>query len=313
MRASLPHNESMFSLSELPLFASDTLGEAWAWVWPVAVAVAVAAASWRMRSTHFFLLRTWRMMFGQRFGADREVDELLQAREGLIKFRFFFGLPVRTLDQAKQVGAWAKANGEELGDVRACGNLFDLETCDLKRDAIPSMGMQVLKLVSMCLLVAIMASTALMAVRSAALLQFKASGTWFWLDGSSAQTVAPWRSGRIDRQACSATAALASSQDGFSDSERTSLCGFFADPELDAFVQATVKRQRAMLAFILAYLMWPAVYLWNSVRRGAAARRMQQRLLDRAGRTAAQCGATTAAQPPRAHGTSALDSADARR
>jgi hypothetical protein len=220
-------------------------------------------------------MRAWRLLMGRCGIADREVGKMIEARDRLIRFRFFFGLPVRTLAQAKRLGRWACQQDEDLGAVAACGDLFDLEACRLREEALPARATQVGRVVLVAsltvLIVALLAATA----TDRALLQFRQSGIWFSLSADSA--VALRGDARLEVAQCT-NAVGASSQARFSESERVSLCKAFASDGTRAFVQATVMQQRFAFAPLAALAAIFCLSTWASLRKGVAGREMQRRL-----------------------------------
>jgi hypothetical protein len=244
------------------------------------VVALLAWLCWRARSTHPLLMRAWRLLMGRCGTADREVGKLIEARDRLIRFRFFFGLPVRTLAQAKRVGRWACQQDEDLSSVAACGNLFDLEACRLREDALPTRATQGGRAFFVAVFAVSVAALLVATATDRALLQFEHSGVWFSLSADSA--VALRGDVRLDAAQC-VDSDPALKLTTFSDSERTSLCKAFGSASTAAFVKATVSQQRFAFAPLAASLTVFGLSAWTSLRRGVAGREMQRRLEKRGG------------------------------
>ena len=167
------------------------------------VVALLAWLCWRTRSTHPVLMRTWRLLMGRCGVADREVGRLIEARDRLIRFRFFFDLPVRTLAQAKRIGRWASQQDEDLSAVAACGNLFDLEACRLREEALPSRSTQVGRVLLVAAFAVVVAVLLLATATNRALLQFRQSGVWFSMSADSA--VALRGDARLDAAQCASS------------------------------------------------------------------------------------------------------------
>ncbi len=81
----------------------------------------------RSQSSHLFMVRVWRLVYGRQSIKDRELLKFVQTRDRLIFLRMH-GVPARTLVQGKKLLAWADDHDEEIADVNACGPYFDRVT-----------------------------------------------------------------------------------------------------------------------------------------------------------------------------------------
>lgn len=241
-----------------------------------ALTVTLGWICWRTRSSHVLMTRIWRLVFGKSVMADRDIAKFIESRNRLVTFRFFSGIPVRTLTHAKRLIHWSTVNDEEIADIRACGELFNREACRLEEHRIPGRAMQFLQwLVTWTLTSALLFALAGYFTESA-VLQFKESKKWFFL---SEQTAIPLSGeGGLSTKSCTERQARASAASSFSVEEATIICKVLADPENPANVRQYVTQQRflcAPFAFIFAYA---ALVSFFSFRRGYFASKMKERI-----------------------------------
>ena len=233
---------------------------------------------WRSGSAHPVLTRLWRVVMGRTALSDRDIGRLVESRDRLIRFRFIFGVRARTLAQAKRVGKWSEQNDEELSDIKACGELFDLEACELKEQDIPSSYALIAKAVCIAAMVLVVLATLLGTWPNKALLQFTDSRVWFWLSPTGATTF----NGKplLSSQACGNRPDQVPIH-RLTTLEVQALCEAFRKPGNEAFVRETVSQQRLAFGWIGGTFSWLAFLTWASLRVGAAARAMRVRLRTR--------------------------------
>ena len=81
----------------------------------------------RSRSTHVVVSFLWRKVIGDAPKASPRVHGWAEQREAWAYFRAQSGIATRTLRQTERLILWAARQDEEVGDVRRCGDYFDLE------------------------------------------------------------------------------------------------------------------------------------------------------------------------------------------
>lgn len=225
---------------------------------PVLFALTIGAllgwVCWRTRSSHVVITRIWRLIFGKTAMADREIGKFIENRNRLVTFRFFSGMPVRTLAQAKRILRWSTVHDEEIADIKACGDLFDLEACRLREERIPGRPLQVFQV----LLLGGLAGATILAGyglrMDQALLQFKESQKWFWLSETTAVPLGG--EGFVSKKACLDDALPRPNPTSFSNDEVGIVCKAFRDSDTPAFVDKIVEQQRALLVPIGATLLY---------------------------------------------------------
>lgn len=247
---------------------------------PVLFALTIGAllgwVCWRTRSTHVLITRIWRLIFGKTAMADREIGRFIENRNRLVTFRFFSGMPVRTLAQAKRILHWSTVHDEEIADIRACGDLFDLEACRLREERIPGRPLQIVQV----LLLAGLAGAVILAGYGLrldqALLQFKESQKWFWLSDTAAVPLGG--KGLVSKRACLNDELPRTNPTSFSDDEVGIVCKAFRDSDTPPFVEKIVAQQRALLVPISVTLLYWAWQCWLLFRCGIFARNIQERI-----------------------------------
>lgn len=263
----------MFPIADVAHGFSTWLGIPIPVVTAALTSVFVSWACWRARSTYPFLKQMWKLLMGRAVASDVDIARFVQAYEDLLRFRFLFGLPVRTLGQAKALQTWAAHHDEGLEQIRACGKHFDIDSCELLSNKIPG---RLTQLSMFVLLVGLTFSSVLGIAGTTtdrAVLQFKASRTWFLL--------APIGATRLNGQSwsassCSAHAASAGAP--FSSAERAELCKAFSTPETASFIRETVLSQRWSFGTLTVGVLIGFVYLQGALRQAVAAEDLRKRL-----------------------------------
>ena len=103
--------------------ALPTLGVVVVLLWTVA----------RTGSTHLITMRLWQIVIGERKTASSKMDDFLDQRDGLMRFRLQTGLRrIGTNKQAESFVDWIDKKDIDVDAVRACGSFFDLEMPGLK-------------------------------------------------------------------------------------------------------------------------------------------------------------------------------------
>lgn len=273
--------------------SSDTL---WKFVNAAWIVSLLAWLCLRSRSSHLVLSRLWRMAQGKPQRTDPIVARWLDQRDALVQFRVMAGAPVRTLDNAHRLIAWAEAHNEDVADIARCDRNFDLEAIAPKKT--PSRLEFAFAAGVLCLSIPtfVISATATLAPRA-----------WVSVRQPDAQTlylsltdVRVWGSAHhFGAAQCDsmAPAALAAEVE-LSKNEVTTACGWLKDPKLPEYLDKTLITQRLGLAWVA---LLGGGYAWlgrrwlSSVR---AARDMAKRLAARAASTASVTPAPASASSP---------------
>jgi hypothetical protein len=240
----------------------------------------VGFACWRTRSIHLVITRIWRLIHGRKTLSDREIDRFIREREHLIQFRFYTGLKTRTLAQAKRLIAWSKKHGEELGDVAACGELFDLEACRLRVEKIPSIRWKTVMLVNVCLCSGVIAASVIASLSDGGLLRMRESGVHFTLSAGRARGL--FGAGTTTPEDCSAGPRAAAQSMGITEAEAAAICDLFQRSDLSTFIAATVHQQRVAFAFLAVIGLALGTAGFRTLRSALVATSMGERLAEAA-------------------------------
>lgn len=251
--------------------------------------VAVAAGLlviFRTNSLHVLRIRVWHLVMGKRDCRDEDVARAIRDRDDLVQFRHFLGLQARTVAQAAAIAKWARDNNEEPHDIYECGELFDLEACELKKDKVPGTGRRFfqgalwvgafLYVTSPWIYLAPRGGEALVPVD-------KTLSTWVWLSETRARSF----SGREVLTAESCPYGVKAHVPQWPEAQAmVGLCDAFLDPAIKPLLQRITEMTRFILFTFTAPVL---LLLWNIfrwVRAGAAGSRMLQRLDKRRAATA---------------------------
>ena len=229
---------------------------------------------WATRSLHPLRRRIWQLVMGRAVTPSAEITSLIEARNELTRFRYFFGIRVRTAQRGVELARWAKDNDEEPSDIRACGRLFDLEKPDLRRDKVPSGACATGQaIVALCAMLTFTLPWSLSAFGSHVLVEYKRTGEPFWISSEAAHSL--WGFHVISANECVDGVTRGS----WGDSRfQTEICESLKNPETKKRLQPEIALQRVTLLAITIAVA-PALYslfVWSS--SAFAARRMNARL-----------------------------------
>ena len=192
--------------------------------------------------------------------SDGVVRQLVRGREALAEFRYIFGLRARSLKDVERLKQWAVDGDEDLAAAAGCGRYFDVKICRVARPSV-CLTLGLIAFV-IALYVSTFASVGL-ATRSEVLVSVKDTSQWFWLSTEQAVHTDPLRwyrnvlnevvPERYIREDCAAYQAAR----GTSTKEELGLiCAGLLHPQLDTFVEKSLKEQREYLAGLSALLGW---------------------------------------------------------
>jgi hypothetical protein len=232
----------------------------------------------RSGSPHVMLSFFWRKVMGEAPRASPHVQAWAEQREAWAYFRAQSGIATRTLRQSERLILWAQRNDEEIGDVKLCGDYFDLERLRLK---LPTWFEKYF-----CVIALAASLTASLGFFGGTQLR------WAWVEVKQAhahylkldmEQVRVMHSGRSLRQADCKTRTIANlaADSGLAESEVHTICGWFEDPEFVSKVERTLAEQCTgflILDLIALSLTWSIYRLFN---RTMAARSMGKRMAER--------------------------------
>ncbi|MCW6027154.1 DUF6216 family protein [Stenotrophomonas sp. SRS1] len=247
----------------------------------------VAAAlhiCWRAGSLHPLNNRLLRLFISRDDIQDPFVKKNLSDYSALAVFRLTYGIPARTLVDAKKIIGKAQARNVPLDLVGLAGSAFDLDNftvIEKKRPRGVSVALCGLMLFA-CFWVTLI--LALGATEQRLLISLNTTGTWLWLGKDQAQIAKPTLSGK--RPIFSVASCTDPSRakyedqgaDGFRPADPNILCGIWADPRTSAELMTSVREQRLTFLFASAFLAWTCLMLFDGLRRSFAIRALARSL-----------------------------------
>jgi hypothetical protein len=236
----------------------------------------------RTRSTHSLMSRLWQLFNGKRECKDAKTAAFLDAQSALMQFRFTTGVRARTGSQSHTLIEWAKRNNEDIGDIAACGNYFDLEKVSL-RDELPRNRNHLLKFALTMALLLTLFTLCLGMLMPRAILTFKESGQVFTMTANNAKR--PRADDGLSTVQCKDAARVEAS--GFSPHDAALICEMLNDPGISKYIRDALFEQRILLGFValnvLAYFLGALRWL----TQGIQACKMRDRLRSRSTSTIA--------------------------
>lgn len=242
------------------------------------LSIALAIVVWmRTRSTHMLMSRLWVLFNGKSDCKDDQVKKLLDSQSALMQFRFLTGIHVRTLQHISRLNLWANTNNEDIGDIAACGQYFDLDEPKLKEDdKLPSFFSQVFLGIFVVALSVTLICFLGGAITDRALLQLRSSGTFFTLNNEYAKPFSSSSGFKLNK--CSDDHKMISSSSGFSVPEVDVICKVFLNNEVNEYVNSTVRFQRLFFSISSPFLAYFSLVLFSFLLQGVAAHNMKKRL-----------------------------------
>ncbi len=241
-----------------------------------------AWVAWRTGSAHPIRQRIWRFVYGKADIADPAIKAFVDERTDLMTFRFTSGLRgMRTIERARSLAAWLRANDEDVSAVNRSGRYFDLEDLRVRDDRFPSNSVRA----AMVILASTTAMLSLVPISlsagDGAFFRMTKSGTWFEAHPSAARVIAwpAWqRRPTLTVEACGGDQQAAAKATQFLLEDIGVVCKLINDPNTPQYLATSVAQQRIALAFVAALLGLATYFLLLPVIRVDAARELAKRL-----------------------------------
>ena len=249
---------------------------------PVAAVILCAvlgAALWiwiRTGTSSVLLDRFWRLVIGDTLSKDSVIGKAVTKNLTLVEFRFRFFPKTRTTVEAEAAIAWAEAHGEDIGNVAACGDYFDIRDCRM-RERIPRVRTQMLILL---LATAMLIGTAFMAslsIRTEPLIRVINTNNFYWVASDRIRTFS--NKDEVSKAECDAGAGARKLMDG------AVLCGILASKSDLDHLTKSMPVQRGMILVVALYALWMTglAYRWflRATRAYALTRRIAKSTADK--------------------------------
>ena len=237
---------------------------------------------WRTGSTHPIKQRIWQLVHGKSDISDPGIKAFVDERTSLMSFRFASGLrSVRTIERARRLADWLRANDEDVSAISRAGRYFDLEDLRVRDDRFPSNAVRG----TMVILATVAALFALLPIalsaEKGAFLQITKSGTWFAAYPSAAKIIVwpVWRERpALTAEDCQQDQQAIAKRTQVSPEDVGVICKLITEASAPKFLATTVAQQRIALALIAIILGVAACMLLLPVVRVDAARELAKRL-----------------------------------
>jgi Family of unknown function (DUF6216) len=244
--------------------------------------VCFAWVVWRIGSVHPIRQRVWRLVYGKAQIADPVIKAFVDERSDLMAFRFTAGLRgTRTIESARSLAAWLRANDEDASAVSLSGRYFDLENFRVRDERFPSDRKRAVIVIFATLTALLSLVPIILSAGNGALFRLTNSGTWFEAHPSAARVIAwpAWqRRPTLTVEACGGDQRAAAEATQFQVKDVGVVCKLISDPSAPQYLAASVTDQRIALAFVAGLLGLATCFILLPVIRVDAARQLAKRL-----------------------------------
>lgn len=228
----------------------------------------------RTKSSHILLTRMWTFFYGKKECSVSPVAEFLNELTAIHQFRYFTGIRVRNLEQVANVTAVCGTDKEKLARIASAGHLYDLDAMRLRAERFPRWPTMICATVALSVGVWIVVGAFALLFVDRALLQMRASGTWFTLDATYAKPLTNAPGFRLS--ACSQPSLPASDVTGFAREDITAICQSFSAADTAKYVDSAIVAQRWALALGLTGLLYGLSLLYQWLTASSAALRLKR-------------------------------------
>lgn len=108
-----------------------------------------------------------------------------------MKFRLVTGLKLRTMPHVVRLLKWSDENGEDVGDVKACGPFFDLENLSIK-SPLPGAKFEIVRSLLSGLAILWATFWIALAITAPAMFKIKQSDHWYFVEETGARRIKPF-------------------------------------------------------------------------------------------------------------------------
>jgi hypothetical protein len=241
-----------------------------------------AWVAWRTGSAHPIRQRVWRLVYGKADIADPIIKTFVDERADLMSFRFTSGLRgMRTIERARGLAAWLRANDEDVSAVSRSGRYFDLEDLRVRDDRFPSNSVRGAMAILATAAALLSLVPIVLSAGNGAFFRMTKSGTWFEARPSAARVVAlpTWQQRpTLTAEACGGDQQAAAKATQFLLEDVGVVCKLINDPNTSQYLATSVTQQRIALASLAALLGLATYFLLLPVIRVDAARELAKRL-----------------------------------
>ena len=240
-----------------------------AWLTPMGFVSALAWAVVRTKSRHLLLRRIWQLLHGNREIADPDIRAFVDEETSLASFHLFSGLWVRTLQDAKDLICWTRANKVTMWSLRLAGDYFDADARRIRVEKLPGPAWQRAKQF-VCwtgyVLTFFLLWCALVA--DSAPFKLKATSRYFLLNADSARVIWPPTIEGLHAAGCTAAPLDNARRTNFAEQEVVVVCQLLQTPELKDLVKTERYTWRWSLfgvSLLVACVTFMVLHSWLQV------------------------------------------------
>ncbi|UCV07962.1 DUF6216 family protein [Dechloromonas denitrificans] len=228
---------------------------------PLLVIMMIIFFWYRTGTTHSLLERLWRLSAGKVEVGDTHLGKFIKETRDLERFRFMYGLKVGNTEDLHKLLAWLKKHSIDIDLAQRGKKWIDIKTPEII--VLPSQGYVTRQCLAVILYGTLAIGASSLSSSQLALLQMKATGTWFLSDAKSVKPlIGNWV---IDSEICKGQPTEAPRGTGFSEDETTVVCKALETSGLNEIVKSATHQQQLFgLGFasgLLVLLLFGLVHL----------------------------------------------------
>lgn len=264
----------------MDLTAVSTISSAFGILAPGGFVLLFIWVIWRTESRHTLVHRLWQLIHGNQEISDPEIRAFISEQNSLMSFRFIAGVPVSTLEHARQLIQWTKLRNVEMFTLRMAGRYFDPDQRHVRVEDLPSKLMQLIKLTSVVLFIPMIFVFTSIAFLDSAILKVKITDRWLLMSENEARPLWPLTADSIHKATCSIDTSADAGRSKLTEKEVSVLCGVLKHDNTPKYIRDAQKGQQRSSIFLVFVTFLAALICLVEFTSGFAAKRLVRRKLD---------------------------------
>lgn len=217
---------------------------------PIIVITLVVFIWFRVGSIISLLERIWRIITGKGEITDQKLSKFNKQMRDIEQFNFVYGLKVRSIEQMHQIIEWIGKHKLSYVDVRSAKKWIDIQSMNVQ---VPLKSYITWRVVGFAFSAILLVLSSIPLGSKSALLQFKESKLWFYLDQNQAQGLKnDWT---LQAQQCDGLEQNKKLVQQISENENKVICESFKDKGLNDYLEKTVHSQRLLSGYIFCMIL----------------------------------------------------------
>lgn len=241
----------------------------------LAIALVAIATYWiRTGSINSLLERLWRMAVDKDDANDARLKEFMQEARDLEKFRFIYGIKVKSMGKLHRFLNWQKENNIGIEQSQKIRQWIDTEAEEML--ICPPHNYLWKKYAYLVASLLLIVGASLLANYSSVLLSLKTTKTLVTAEHTKVSgTVSDWA---ISREDCESASKTIQAPQGLGAEERKIICKLLTDDSYAAFIDKTVKEQKQIGLMFCIIGICLFIYFGRKFTAAVEARRLKKRL-----------------------------------